>query len=128
MAFKFRSIAQIEHNIYPFEDAVVNKDVLNGAFGTVEDGVFTPSESGKQVIMQVEVGDDAGVDEYKIPAGSHVRVFDTEKNITAGYSQLEVYGYPLPETWNVGDTLGCFTIKEVIGNKAGAVVEVTPAE
>lgn len=124
MAFKFRSIAQIEHNIYPFEDAVVNKDVLNGAFGTVEDGVFTPSESGKQVIMQVEVGDDAGVDEYKIPAGSHVRVLDVEKVV----GHLEVYGYPLPKTWDVGDTLGCFTIKEVIGNKAGAIVEVTSAE
>lgn len=121
MAFKFRTIGQIEHGKYPFEDAVVKEDVFNGAFGGVESGVFTANESGKKVIMQVETGDDMGVAEFKIPAGSHVRVLDTEKL----EGQLEVYGYPLPATWNVGDTLGCFTIKEAIGNKSGAVVEVT---
>lgn len=74
--FKFRTIGQIEHGEYPFEDAVVEKSVLNGAFGDVADGKFTANDSGKKVIMQVENGDDAGLPEYKIPAGSHVRVLD----------------------------------------------------
>lgn len=118
---KFSTIGQIEHGAYPFEDAVVNVDVLNGAFGDVADGVFTPSESGKKVIMQVEVGDDAGIAEYKIPAGSHVRVLDPAKVV----GDLEVYGYPLADGFKVGDTVGCFTITKVIGNKLGAVVQVT---
>ena len=118
---KFSSLKQIEHGDYPFEDAVVNVDVLNGAFGEVAGGVFTPSASGKKVIMQVEVGDDAGVAEYKIPAGSHVRVLDTAKV----EGELEVYGYPLTDGFKVGDTVGCFTITGIIGNKLGAVVKVT---
>ena len=118
--FKFRTIGQIEHGEYPFEDAVVEKSVLNGAFGDVADGKFTANDSGKKVIMQVENGDDAGLPEYKIPAGSHVRVLD----LTKVKGELEVYGYPLPDTFKVGDTLGCFTIIEIIGTKAGAVVKV----
>lgn len=118
---KFRTLGQIEHGEYPFEDAVVDKEVMNGAFGDVADGKFTASESGKKVVMQVEVGDDEGLDTYKIPAGSHVRVLDTAKL----KGELEVYGYPLPDTFAVGDTVGCFTITEIIGNKVGAVVKVT---
>lgn len=117
---KFSTIGQIEHGEYPFEDAVVNVDVLNGAFGDVAGGVFTPNESGKKVIMQVEVGDDAGMAEYKIPAGSHVRVLDPAKV----KGDLEVYGYPLPATFEVGNTVGCFKITGIIGNKVGAVVQV----
>ena len=117
---KFSTIGQIEHGEYPFEDAVVNVDVLNGAFGTVVDGVFTPDEAGKKVIMQCEVGDDAGMAEYKIPAGSHVRVLDPAKVV----GDLEMYGYPLPDGFKVGDTVGCFKIASVIGNKVGAVVQV----
>lgn len=123
--FKFRTIGRIEHGNYPFVDATVEKDVLNGAFGEVSNGKFEPNESGKFVIMQIENGDDEGIPEYKIPAGSHVRVLDVEKANLITECPLEVYGYPLPETWDVGDALGCFTIKEVIGNKIGAVVEVT---
>ena len=119
--FKFHTIGQIEHGEYPFEDAVVDVDVLNGAFGDVTDGKFVPSDAGQKVIMLDENGDDAGMDEYKIPAGSHVRVLDPTKVV----GKLEVYGYPLPETWAVGDTLGCFKITEIIGNKVGAVVEAT---
>ena len=117
---KFSTIGQIEHGEYPFEDAVVNVDVLNGAFGDVADGVFTPSESGKKVIMQVEVGDDAGMAEYKIPAGSHVRVLDPAKVV----GDLEMYGYPLPADFKAEDTVGCFKIAKVIGNKIGAVVQL----
>ena len=120
---KFSKISQIEHGEYPFEDAVVNADVLNGAFGEVADGVFTASASGKKVIMQVEVGDDAGLAEYKIPAGSHVRVLDPSKV----EGDLELYGYPLSGDFKVGDTVGCFKITKVIGNKVGAVVQYANA-
>ncbi len=118
---KFRTLGQIEHGEYPFEDAVVDVDVMNGAFGDVANGKFTASDSGKKVIMQLETGDDEAMSEYKIPAGSHVRVLDPAKV----KGELEVYGYPLPKTFAVGDTVGCFTITEIIGNKLGAVVKVT---
>lgn len=118
---KFHTIGQIERGAYPFEDAVVDTEVMNGAFGDVANGKFTASESGKKVIMQVEVGDDEGLGEYKIPAGSHVRVLDPAKVV----GELEVYGYPLSADFKVGDTVGCFTITEIIGNKLGAVVKVT---
>ena len=97
---KFRTISQIEHCEYPFEDAVIDEDVMNGAFGDVTDGKFTANE---------------------ISAGSHVRVLDPMKV----NGEFEVYGYPLPKTFAVGDTIGCFTITEIIGNKIGAVVRVT---
>ena len=119
--FKFRTISQIEHGDYPFEDAVVDTEVMNGAFGDVTNGKFTPSTSGKKVIMQLETGDDEAMPNYKIPKGSHVRVLDPTKVV----GELEVYGYPLPDTFAVGDTVGCFTITEIIGNKVGAVVKVT---
>ncbi len=117
--FKFGTIGQIEHGEYPFEDAVVDSDVKNGAFGDVIDGKFTANASGKKVIMQLENGDNEAMPEYIIPKGSHARVLDPSKV----KGELEVYGYPLPETFNTGDTLGCFTITEVIGNKIGAVVK-----
>lgn len=117
--FKFGTIGQIEHGEYPFEDAVVDSDVKNGAFGDVTDGKFTANASGKKVIMQLENGDNEAMPEYIIPKGSHVRVLDPSKV----KGELEVYGYPLPETFKTGDTLGCFTITEVIGNKIGAVVK-----
>lgn len=118
---KFRTIGQIEHGEYPFENAVATADVFNGAFGTVADGKFTPSANGTKVVMQVEVGDDAGLENYKIVKGSDVRVLDTAKV----KGELEIYGYPLPATFKVGDTVGCFTITDIIGNSIGAVVKVT---
>ena len=120
---KFSTIGQIEHGKYPFEDAVVNVDVLNGAFGDVADGVFTPDEAGKKVVMVLENGDDAGMPEYKIPAGSHVRVLDPAKV----EGDLEMYGYPIADGFKVGDTVGCFKITKVIGNKVGAVVQFVNA-
>lgn len=118
---KFHKLSQIEHGNYLFEDAIVKVDTLNGAFGNVSGGVFTANESGTKIIMQVEAGDDEGMDEYKIPAGSHVRVLDPAKV----EGELELYGHPLPATFKVGDTVGIFTITEIIGNKVGAVVKLT---
>lgn len=139
MAFKLNSIGQIEKT-YAFEDAVIETEMLNGTVGKVEDGVFKPSANASKAIMQLEVGDDAGMDEYKIPAGSHVRVVDFvslveqfPKNTT-----IEIYGAQLPATYTVGDKLESdadgklvtgastapyFEITKVIGNKLG--VEAT---
>lgn len=118
---KFHTIGQIERGAYPFEDAVVGAEVINGAFGDVANGKFTASDSGKKVIMQIETGDDEYMEKYKIPSGSRVRVLDPAKVV----GELELYGYPLPDTFAVGDTVGCFTITEIIGNKVGAVVKFT---
>ena len=118
---KFHTIGQIERGAHPFEDAVTDTEIMNGAFGDVTNGKFTASESGKKVIMQLEAGDDKGLDEYRISAGSRVRVLDPTKVV----GELEVYGYPLPVDFKVGDIVGCFTITEIIGNKIGAVVKVT---
>ena len=38
---KFRRISQIE-KLYPFMDAVIDKDALNGDFGAVTSGKFAP--------------------------------------------------------------------------------------
>lgn len=98
---KFHTIGQIEHN-YAFEDAVIDSDMYNGAFGSVSDGKFTSAATASKAIMQIENGDDAGMDKFLIPAGSHVRVIDLEK--FAGQT-IEVYGYPLPDTVAKGDKL-----------------------
>ena len=84
---KFRRISQIE-KLYPFMDAVIDKDALNGDFGAVTSGKFAPKADAKQAIMQVEVGDDMDMPEYKIPAGSHVRVVDFEKLEGQKYTAL----------------------------------------
>lgn len=140
---KFNSIGQIEKT-YCFEDAVVDKDVLNGDFGTVSDGAFAVGADATKAIMVDEVGDDMGMDEYKIPAGSHVRVLDLlelakqhPKN-----AKVEIYGAQLPASFNVGDKLKSdttgklvtgatvapyFEVTAIIGNKLGAEVKIVTA-
>lgn len=121
---KFHKISQIEHGEYPFEDAVVDEEIPNGAFGNVSGGKFTFDVNGRKAIMQIENGDDEHMDMYMIPAGSHVRVLDLDKVD----GKLEIYGYPLDGDLNVGQTSGCIKITEIIGNKVGAVVEVIPKQ
>lgn len=132
---KFRRISQIE-KLYPFMDAAIDKDVLNGDFGAVTSGKFAPKADAKQAIMQIEVGDDMDMPEYKIPAGSHVRVVDLEK---LDGQEVEVYGVQLPDTFKVGDKLKSdatgklvtgattapyYEVTEVLGNKLGVAVKV----
>lgn len=132
---KFRRISQIE-KLYPFVDATIDKDALNGDFGSVTTGKFAPKADAKQAIMQVEVGDDMDMPEYKIPAGSHVRVVDFEK---LDGQEVEVYGVQLPDTFKVGDKLKSdatgklvtgattapyYEVTEVLGNKLGVAVKV----
>lgn len=132
---KFHTIGQIE-KLNPFVDAVVKKAVLNGDFGEITTGEFAVGTKKKQVVMQLECGDDAGVDKYEIPAGSHVRVLDLEK---LEGQLIEVWGHPLPATFAKNDKLESETdgtlktgasaapyleVMEVLGNKEGALVKV----
>ena len=135
---KFNTIGQIEKGYY-FEDAVVDTDVLNGAFGAVTNGKFAPAASATKAVMQVEVGDDMDIDEYKIPAGSHVRVVDLA---SLNGQVVEVYGAQLPDTYKVGDALVSdasgklvvgtgtsvaapkYEVTKVIGNKLGVEVKI----
>lgn len=132
---KFRRVSQIE-KLYPFMDAIVDKDVLNGDFGVVTSGKFAPKADAKQAIMQIEVGDNMDMPVYKIPAGSHVRVLDLEK---LDGQEIEVYGAQLPDTFEKGNKLksdatgklitGANTapyleVTEIIGNKLGLAAKV----
>lgn len=135
---KFHSIKQIEH-FYGFENAVATVDVLNGDFGTVTDGKFTPTADATKAIMLVEVGDDMAMPKYKIAKGADVRVLDLAK---LNGEIIEVYGAQLPKTFAKGDKListatgalevssgdsvvaPYYEITEIIGNKIGIEVKV----
>lgn len=136
---KFHTIGQIE-KLNPFVDAVVKKAVLNGDFGEVTTGEFAVGAKKKQVVMQLECGDDAGLDKYEIPAGSHVRVLDLDK---LNGQLIEVWGHPLPATFAKGNKLESeadgtlkvdgsaapyLEVMEVLGNKEGALVKVITAD
>ena len=134
MALKFHTIGQWEHERVPFIDAVTKTDTFNGAFGDVVDGEFEVGATKTKVIMQVECGDDEGMDKFPIPAGTHVRVIDLEK---CKNNYVEVYDYPLPATVAVDDKLESqadgslkvnssatgvhLEVKEIIGNHDGVV-------
>lgn len=135
---KFNTVGQIEKGYY-FEDAVVDTEVLNGAFGAVTNGKFAPAASATKAVMQVEVGDDMDMDKYKIPAGSHVRVVDLK---ALNGQVVEVYGAQLPDTYAVGNALVSdangnlvvgtgasvatpkYEITKIIGNKLGVEVKI----
>lgn len=74
---------------YPYSDAVAAADYINGVFGSVASGTFTAGATATSCIMQVERGDDAYSDAFKVKQGEHVRVADLTKavgevlNITA---------------------------------------------
>ena len=139
MAIKFRTIGQIEHGVYPFENAVASVDTFNGAFGTVTSGAFTVAKSASKAIMLVEVGDDAGMPKYTVAKNSQVRVIDLAK---LDGQEIEVYDYPLPDKIEKGNKLVSqedgslkvdagvsstafyLEVKEFIGNKDGVVVLV----
>lgn len=138
MSLKFNSIGQIEKD-YFFIDAVTDEVVLNGAFGDIVDGKFAVGANASKAIMQIEVGDDMYMDEYKINAGAHVRVVDLARVVAHSHNKLiEIYGAQLPATFAVGDKLvsdaegklvvgdgaPCYEIKEIIGNKLGVKAEI----
>ena len=85
---KFHNISQIE-KLYPFVSAVADADVYNGDFGTVTKGKFATAATAKQVVMNIEVGDNEGLDEYPIAKGSDLRVLDLDK---IDGQEVEIYG------------------------------------
>lgn len=132
---KFHTIGQIEKQ-YVMEDAVVDTEVFNGAFGSVSSGKFTPAANATKAIMKIEVGDNAGLDKYPIAAGSHVRIVDFAK-INGQY--IDIIGYPLPDAFAVNDKLVSkadgsletggsaapyYEVTEIIGNNEGVVAKV----
>lgn len=119
---KFNTISQIEKK-YAFEDAIASADVMNGDFGTVSSGKFSVGSAATKAVMQVEVGDDAGMDEYPIKKGEHVRVVD----LTAFDGEtIEIYGAQLPDTYAVGNKLASDTTgKLVVGSGSAPYFEIT---
>lgn len=136
---KFNSVGQIE-KIYCFEKAVADEAVLNGAFGVVEDGKFSVAANELKAVMQIEVGDDMYMDDYKIPAKTPLRVVDLAE-VAKQYPMnpvVEVYDRELASKVAVGDMLvsdangklvaggaaPCLEVKKIIGNKLGVEVAI----
>lgn len=101
MAIMFSTIGAIEHE-YAFESAIAGADTFNGAFGTVTAGTFSVAADAAQAIMNVEVGDNAGLDTYPIAKGSDLRVVDLAK---LNGKTMQIYGDALPDGVAVGDKL-----------------------
>lgn len=126
---KFSRISQIEHK-YAFENAVAGANTFNGAFGTVTAGIFEVDEDATKAIMNLEVGDEAGLGTYPIAEGNHVRVVDLE---AFDGEIIEIYGDELPDGAAVGnklksDTSGALVIgtaDEITGEIAAPYYEVT---
>ena len=112
---KFSTIGQIEHGVYPFEDAVAGADTFNGAFGAVA--------TASKAIMNIEVGDNAGLDTYPVKKGDQVRVIDFTK---LNGQTIEIYGDELPSGVKKGDKLKSdATGALVTGATAAPYYEVT---
>lgn len=137
---KLHNLRDYEH-FYFFEDVVAEVDVLNGCIGEVTDGIFKPAAGGTRGIMQIEVGDDMGMDKYVIPAGTRLRSVRLDK-MAELERPIEVYGAQLPKEFKVGDKLASdeagvlvagaegapyLEVVEIIGNKAGIVAKIVMA-
>ena len=122
MAIKFNTISQIEKK-YAFEDAIASADVLNGDFGAVTGGAFAVGATATKAIMQDEHGDNAGLDEYPIKKGEHVRVVDLS---AYNGETIEIYGAQLPDTYAKGNKLvSDATGKLVTGGSSAPYFEIT---
>lgn len=110
---------------YPYSDAVAAADYINGVFGAVASGTFTIGASATSCIMQVERGDDAYSDNFKVKAGEHVRVADLTKAVG---EILNITADLLPSTYAVENKLKSdATGKLVVDNTNGKIeiIEVT---
>ena len=116
MAIKFNTISQIEKK-YAFEDAIASADVLNGDFGAVTGGAFAVGVTATKAIMQDENGDNAGLDEYPIKKGEHVRVVDLS---AYNGETIEVYGAQLPDSYKKGDKLASDTNGKLVSGASSA--------
>lgn len=72
---RFEKLSATEKN-YPYVDATLAAEYVNGTFGAVASGVFTAGATGFYAIMNMEDGDDAKSDDYKIAKGAHARIAD----------------------------------------------------
>ena len=113
---KFSSISQIEKK-YAFEDAIASADVLNGDFGAVTEGEFAVGVTATKAIMQDENGDNAGLDEYPIKKGEHVRVVDLS---AYDGETIEIYGAQLPDSYKKGDKLASDTNGKLVSGASSA--------
>ena len=116
MAIKFNTISQIEKK-YAFEDAIASADVLNGDFGAVTGGAFAVGTTATKAIMQDENGDNAGLDEYPIKKGEHVRVVDLS---AYNGETIEIYGAQLPDSYKKGDKLASDTNGKLVSGASSA--------
>lgn len=116
MAIKFNTISQIEKK-YAFEDAIASADVLNGDFGAVTGGAFAVGATATKAIMQDENGDNAGLDEYPIKKGEHVRVVDLS---AYNGETIEIYGAQLPDSYKKGDKLASDTNGKLVSGASSA--------
>lgn len=136
MAIKLHTIGQIEHGVYPYEDAVASADTFNGAFGDVSSGKFTVGAKKAKAIMQIERGDDEYMPTYPIGKDEHVRIINLEK---LDGETIEIYGDELPSSVTEGDKLesdatgnlvtGASTapyleVTKIVGNHLGVEVKV----
>ena len=98
---EYTTVGQYEKE-YNFVDAVSDSNVINGAWGTITGGKFVPGE-GTYAVMQIEYGDNAGKEDYVIPAGEHLRLLDTEKvGSVTGNKLVRLIG-TMPDGIAVGD-------------------------
>ena len=119
---KFHTIGQIEKR-YEFEKAVASEATFNGAFGEVVDGEFAVSTNATKAIMNLEVGDEAGLGTYPIAKGSQLRVLNLE---AFNGETIEVYGDQLPDGVAVGDKLASDATGALVsGASAVPYLEVT---
>lgn len=139
MAIFMTSLAQVEHGEYPFENAVATTDVKNGAFGTVTGGTFAVGATATKAVMQLETGDDIGLDTFVIKAGTPLRIVD----LTKVNGDVQIYGDTLPATVAENDKLVSkadgtlevkasasapyFKVTKVLGNTHGVVAKIVKA-
>lgn len=98
---EYTSVGQYEKE-YNFENAVADVNVMQGAWGTITNGKFVPG-NGTYAVMQVEVGDEAGCEDYVIPAGADLRLLDTTKvGQVTGNKLIRLVG-TIPANVSVGD-------------------------
>lgn len=122
---RFDKIASTE-NVYPYVKATAAAEYVNGAMGTVSNGVFTAG-TGAFYIDQVERGDDMYSDDFKIGKGADVRVVDMSKVI--GH-EVDITKQNLPKTYEVGKTLaagsdGMLTVSDSLSGYGFKVKKVT---
>ena len=98
---EYTTVGQYEKE-YNFVDCVSDSDVINGAFGTITSGKFVPGE-GTYAVMQIEDGNDAGKENYVIPAGRHLRLLDLTKVGTVTGNKLVRLIGTMPDGIEVGD-------------------------